>query len=256
MHIEWWDTQVSPRPIADRPAVKDILHQSTSGAAAFLAALDDDSLVWVKALGNPQGDQVLVTEHVCAEVGRLLGARVADSPIVDLPEEFDGTTFGDPQGYRMRSGPAYATRHIPAAVESWAALSLESTPEVVAGLCALWDLFLGGDAQWLYPPQNTDPVSFDHSLWLTRGEGDWDRTLLQDLAQAPWDFPEPTPQLTPQAVQDVAGRLLALSPSAVLEVLNSTPLQWCERDDLAALGWFIHYRAEDVAGRLGRRPHD
>lgn len=191
MHIEWWDTRVSPHPLASRPAVKDILHQSTSGAAAFLAELDDDALVWVKALGNPQGDQVLVTEHVCAEVGRLLGARVVDSLIVDLPDAFGGTQFEDPQGYRMRSGPAYATRHITAAVESWAAPSSETSPEVIAGICALWDLFLGRDAQWLYPPQATDPVSFDHSLWLTRGEGDWDKGLLLDLADAPWDFLDP-----------------------------------------------------------------
>lgn len=244
----WWAARITPQPLpAETPAVAEILHQTSSGAAAFQARLEDGRTVWVKALGNPQGDQVLTTEWVCSQTGRALGFSVAESLIVHLPEPFHHHPLGDPRGHRMRSGPAYATLHLPHAVEI-NSLRHEKNPDTQSGLAALWEIFLGGDEQWLATPHpHPRLVSFDHSLWLTRGEGDWDATLLHRLADHFWAPPgQPA-----SSHQQVLQALQAISAEEILAILNQVPLQWkTSNQDLAALGWFTSHRIHRLARRM------
>lgn len=257
-HREWWLENFAPAPPGARSTVQKIIHQSGSGAAAFLADLDDGSRVWVKALGNPQGDQVLPTEYICSQVGRHLGASVAESLIVELPAQYHRQSFHDPHLHRMVSGPAYATKHLGLHLESDSLLRGGAPDAVLAGLCALWDLFIGGDEQWLYTPFRPNGlVSFDHSLWLTRGEGDWDADVLADLVDLPSPLQDLHRSLSAEAVGAVQASLRSLTPSTTLAILNTVPVEWYEQPrDLATMGWFIHCRLEAVAERLERLRDD
>ncbi len=151
----------------------------------------------------------------------------------------------------MTAGPAYATRHLGFHIESDSLLAGGAPDDVLAGLCGLWDLFLGDDEQWLYTPFDLKGlVSFDHSLWLTRGEGDWNVEVLEKLVDTPNPFSDVLITLSSGARSKVAHSLRQLQPTTTLEIINSTPVQWYQDPaEPAALGWFIHQRLGGVARR-------
>lgn len=255
---QWWTDRVTTPPaIRNRPAVTNILYQSQSGSGAFLARLDDGGTAWTKALGNPQGDQALVTEFVCTEVGRLLGASVVDSMIVQLPPEFDGHSLEDAQGHTMRAGPAYASRHLGFTLETDSIAHGGGPDSVIAGLSAMWDLLLGDDEQWLYTPfdeQMRGLISFDHSLWLARGPGDWDSAMLRRVADQPWPLDTSDAPLAAEAVATIVTQLRALRSEDILSLVSAVPVDWkVSTTDLATLGWFIWRRRESVARRVEKR---
>lgn len=250
---QWWAERVKTVfPVHDVPHVQDIIYQSGSGSCAFLARLSNDELAWSKALGNPQGDQTLATELICSHIGSKLGVSVVDSFVVDIPQHFQGRSLEDPSHHTIMAGPAYASRHISFGIETDSLVHGGASQDVLAGLCLLWDLLLGGDEQWLYTPFAAEGlVSFDHSLWLTRGEGDWDTEVLQQLADRPWPLESLRTSLAPQAIQLLATRLRTLEAQKILEVLHEVPVEWgVPVEDLATLGWFIYRRRQPVAERL------
>lgn len=254
---EWWKARVKPTSLEDVPQVQDIIYQSGSGSCAFLARLSNDELAWIKALGNPQGDQALATELVCSHIGSTLGVSVVDSFVVNIPQHFQGRSLEDPSHHTIMAGPAYASRHIGFSIETDSLAHGGASQDVLAGLCLLWDLLLGGDEQWLYTPFAAEGlVSFDHSLWLTRGEGDWDTEVLQKLADRPWPLESLEASLPHETVQLLASRLRTLEAQEILEVLNEVPVEWdVPGEDLATLGWFIYRRRQPVAERLEAMRH-
>lgn len=252
---EWWSGRIHPSPVPPGTAeISRIRYQSPSGSCAFFAELDDGSAAWIKALGNPQGDQVLVTELVCTGIGRLVGASVVDSLVVHLPARFQNRSFDDPRGHSMRAGPAYASRHLGVTLETDSAESGGAAPDVLAGLAALWDLLLGDDEQWLYAPLDESLnglFSFDHSLWLDRGPGDWDTAALRTFVDVPAPLPSLPDSLPAEAIDRAVSRIRGLRAEDVLGVLNAVPVDWdVPTEDLETLGWLIWRRREPVARRL------
>ncbi|NLS09144.1 hypothetical protein HGQ17_03810 [Nesterenkonia sp. MY13] len=250
---QWWSGRITQQALpATSPRVTSIVHQSASGSCAFLAEATDGHHYWVKARGNPQGDQTLLTEYVCSKVGQLISAEVVSSRLVQLPEEFDNRNFQDPQGHLMRSGPAYGSLHIRYAWEGYESFREAAPRETLPGLFAMWDLLLGNDEQWLWAPFDQRTVlSFDHSLWLDRGESDWDSHILKRLVDQPWPMDPQPDYLHPESAQPIADNLWHLGSGQILDLLCSVPLEWNVMvEELETLGWFLYRRKDGTARRL------
>lgn len=152
----------------------------------------------------------------------------------------------------MVAGPAHASIHLGFSIEPDSVRFGGATPEILAGLYSLWDLLLGADEQWLYAPfSKVGLLSFDHSLWLDRGPGDWNADILSGLVHTPWPIEESGAPTTQQAFNGAAANLRKLMSQQILEVLRCVPVEWnVPIEDLEALGWFIYCRREAVAQRL------
>lgn len=256
--LDWWRGRISRPKSTDLtalPIVAAKLRQATTGCAPFQAPLQDGRVVWVKAMGNPQGNQALTTEFVVASVGRLLGLSVAEPIIVHLPAVLAGMVRDHPEAPILQSGPAFASAHIADAEEKYefTAAHKDDNPRRHVGIWALWELFLGDDAQWIYSMSDDESTySFDHSLWLGRHEADWDRQFLTQEVHSAWEtFTTDTSYFDPTEVRRIAQALRGLTPEEILEILLQVPVEWgTSTSDLEALGWFLAARRFHVADHL------
>lgn len=166
--IEW--PTIDPMPRVDLVAP---LRLTQSGSGTFLALASDGNTYWTKPPANPQGDRTLVTEVLVAGVGALLGAPVVPTALVDIPADLEFTYT--PQ-HKLRAGVGHGSLDVESALQddSWDVYSTrDDNRRRQARLLALWDLCMGGDAQWLYSALDDFSIwSYDHGFWLG-GEGDW-----------------------------------------------------------------------------------
>lgn len=111
------------------------------------------------------------------------------------------------------------------------------------------------DPQWLYETSAADAIwSYDHGLWFTTGEGDWDEAVLRGLVDVIATLPDEPRGLDPARLHSMADGVLDLSPEALLSVMSAVPVEWGTDDrDLAAMAWFLYRRRGPVADRLRRR---
>lgn len=221
-----------------------------SGTSTFLGPCESGRRFWIKAVGNPQGDQVLVSECVVPRLGCLIDAPVRESTLVDITPELTGTATTGPQ--HLRAGVAHGSLDLPRAQVSADVLyaSRGENRVRVPALAALWDWCLGADEQWMYDPDGQSIWSFDHGLWIGQGF-DWDASDAPILATQPHPWAWGLHGTEPSAFADVANRLEAVTAEQVLEAVAGVPASWPVADqDLEALCWVVWQRRKPVADRL------
>lgn len=251
----WWDGQLQRAAVTHcEEHVVAVLDRTYSGSGVLKVLTSSGEVEWVKAMGNAQGNQALTTERVVSGISDHLELPAVDAHVVLIPDVFQGYSMDTWGQHRVVAGPAHASRHVEGAREGDAMKHRhrDGNAQRQAGIYAMWDLFLGQDEQWIYDTSKDYSIwSFDHSLWLTRGEGDWDEELLTRLSGREWQ-PQVSPTgIDPAALTQYATRLRAIEPTELIDVMNSVPVEWGTTDsDLEALAWFIYSRSSEVADRL------
>jgi hypothetical protein len=233
-------------------AVVSYLRYAPTGARPFLALADDGRNYWVKVKDNPHGNKTLANEYVVWALGMHIGAPMLNAALLSIPTELDGFTYCDE--VKLREGVAFGSLHLASAVEgeSVAFVKEDGNMERYPFMLALWDLCLGADMQVLYDTSKANQVSsFDHGLWFSSDEGDWDADVLTRLAEGKWHWPAAPLGLSGRAFHEAADALTDLSLDDTLNIVSGVPLEWeIQSNDLEALAWFVAKRAPIVATRL------
>lgn len=254
--LESWHGALAQRQRGTAAAsVRALIRSYGDGSFASLVITDTRSRYWVKVIGNPQGDQVLVTETVVAGAGRLIGAPVRPTALLTIPLSLDGTQYGPTRRESWHAGVAHASLHLDGALEDDHILHPRrgSNPQRRARLLVLWEWCLGADAQWLYETSSSDAIwSFDHGFWLGGEGSDWDIPTLTRLVREPWPWADKTAGIDADEALRCASRLRTVTVEEILDVLAAVPVAWGVPDsDLEALGWFLYNRRSTVADRVG-----
>ncbi|MBD8023463.1 hypothetical protein [Microbacterium gallinarum] len=206
--------------------------------------------------GNHQGNQVLTNEVIVGEVGELLGAPVRERVLVVVPPAVCAWADFPVRGV---SGPlvAHASHHVTGAVDDdeLRYTKRDDNARRQAAMAGLWDLCVGEDPQWLYETSAAYSVwSYDHGLWFTTGEGDWDETILERLIDTDSTIPRLPAGINLDRLVEVADVINQLSPEQLLTVMSAVPVEWGTDDrDLEAMAWFLYSRRRPVAERLRKR---
>lgn len=253
-----WDGLVRSRP-TDPPALS--VAAFTPGPSTgtfsdtFRVVASDRHEYFVKALDHcPAGHgATLVAEQVVAAVGRLVGAPVCATPLIEIPEALAG--YEVRPGTPLAAGVAHGSLALEHADEmgrpSLYARQQDDNARRHVGVYALFDWCYGSDQQWLYDLDDDRRLySHDHGLYLP---GDWhvDAASLTAEVDVPHPLPDPPTGLSPVAVEEVAVALEAVTRTGLACILNGVPASWPVTDDvLEALGWFLEARAPGVAVRL------
>lgn len=216
--LTWWHGRLAgSRIVEPADTVMTVLFATDSGCSTFRAMTESGDIYWVEAMGNGQDDQTLVTEQVVAGIGTVMGLCVRPECVLRVPENLAGQVLEN--DYRLRAGLAHGSAHLEAAEEvgSFEHRHTDHNAQRQVDIYGLWDLFLGQDEQWLCDQAGDYSIwSFDHSLWLARGGGDWDEETLIRLVDVPWPaMPSPT-GLDQAAFHDVARRMLHITPEQSL----------------------------------------
>ena len=134
---------------------------AAGGSGTFLAQLSDRRRWWVKPQNNFQGPKVIVTEHIVARAGALIGAPVCEVAIAQIPDEIVGWEFR--AGAGLQAGFAHASLAVDDAHEARTLDHRErdDNRRRQAGIFALYDWCWGGDDQWLYS-ESADRAVFSH----------------------------------------------------------------------------------------------
>ncbi|GAA1592189.1 hypothetical protein GCM10009804_55630 [Kribbella hippodromi] len=222
-----------------------------SGAAAFLGIAESGNQYWIKPLGNPQGDQILVTEQLVAAAGRLIDAPVRPTALVTVPHELAGWKYGETQ--RLASGVAHGSLNLPSAdvVDELLYTFHDDNQRRQPALAALWDWCLGEDEQWLYDLDDDRSIwSFDHGLWLGGGFG-WSGDQLERDVGVDWSWDESVIGMDKAAFHEVADRLHAVTVQQLLEAVACVPTAWqVPQFELETVAWLLYRRRTQVAVRL------
>lgn len=257
LSLEWWRGRLDGR---DAPAARVTLRAPrqralSSGAGAFLGLADDGHQYWVKVPGNEQGNQVLVNEIIVGELGRVLEAPVRENILLVVPPAL--TKWDDFPGPRSDTALiAHGSLHVPGAVDDddLRYTRRDDNARRQAAMVGLWDLCVGEDPQWLYETTAAYSIwSYDHGLWFTTGEGDWDAGVLARLVDVDGSFSQLPGGLDRGAMVAMADRIDSLLPETLLSVMSSVPVEWGTDDrNLEAMAWFLFRRRSQVATRLRR----
>ena len=210
---------------------------------------------FVKSLDNQQPglEATLAAELVVAGVGRLIGAPVIRTVVIEIPQALAG--YEPRPGTPIKAGLAHASAALERADEmgrpSLYARSQDDNRTRHAGVYALYDWCYGSDKQWLYDIDDDRRIySHDHGLYLPWG---WwtDGSTLVASVDDPHALPDAPAGLSPAAVEEVANRLEAVTRTELASILNQVPAAWPVTDGvLGTLGWFLERRAPAVAARL------
>lgn len=210
---------------------------------------------FVKSIDNcPAGMQAtLAAELVVAGVGRLIGAPVIRTVVIEIPAALAG--YEPRPGTPISAGLAHASAALERADEMGRpglyARTQDDNRTRHVGVYALFDWCFGSDQQWLYDIDDDRRLySHDHGLYLPTG---WwaDSVSLTASVDHPHVLPDPPSGLSPTAVDEVAGKLEAVTRDDIASILNQVPASWPVTNQvLETLGWFLEQRAPGVASRV------
>ncbi len=222
------------------------------GSGAFLAVGSDGRRWWVKPQNNLQGPRVMVTEHLIASAGQLIGAPVCEAAVVEIPEEIRGWEFRP--GARLEPGLGHGSLAVDDALEMRALEHRErdDNRRRHAGVMALYDWCWGSDDQWLYCETDDRKLySHDHGWYLPEPGPDWSPDSLATRVDEPHPAGYPVTDLDAAELRRLASVLRQPVRPALLDVLGGVPASWPVADDeLEAVGFFLERRAPAVAARL------
>lgn len=203
-------------------------------------------------MNNRQGGRAVVTEQVVGRAGALIGAPVCEVAIVEIPEELAGWRFLPDR--RLEPGFAHGSAAVEQAIEEPILSYGDRDDNRVrqAGVFALHDWCWGEDPQWLYwASGDMELYSHDHGYYLPSHVLDWTVETLRDYADQPRTGPWPTRHLDRSELRRLASALRAIDRSRLSAILAEIPESWpVTIAELETVGWFLEYRAQQVADRL------
>lgn len=261
---EGWDARTLRERLADggagqgtRVALIQVRQASTGSCPALLYA-SNLSHYWCKWPGNPHGNQSLVHELVVARLGALIGAPTPEGALVEVHPHI-ATSIRGSDGTRARPGVWFGLEMVDGTeqVSVQGQYRSQDNRRRIARYLALWDLCLGGDAQFMYEQSRGHRMwSIDHGLWFDGEQGPWKRDQLPLLRAQRWADP---PWAGPRSVDE--GELYAaaeaveeITSSHLGGILGDVPIGWdIPAKDLDALGALIYDRRHLVANRLRGR---
>lgn len=254
-----WLTLISNGRPHDRAAVQadDFVESLPSASKPQKFRCGVGQLYAVKFHNNPYGDgRAIFTEQLVGQLGRRIGASVAEVRYVLVPEEIldelqlhlDGVRAapGIQHGSKWASG--YSDRK---AIAEAAALNHQP----LGALSVLYTWLHAGDHQLICQdnaPHNV--LSVDHSAFIVDGGG-WTEETLSTI-------PEPTafdPQFDPYVVDvdrvDALEQLQRVTPADIAAVVASPPDEWgVTMAERVALADFVHRRQRQVLTLGGMMP--
>lgn len=252
---EWDGLLVNMPANPSQTTLKAILRASTQGATrSFVGLGQDRAQYWIKTTTNPLGPQVLVKEQVVARVGALIDAPVCPVVVIDIPQEFDGSTVG---GLRLEAGPAHGTRNIANGLDTRELdrPSDDDNAARYAAFAALYDWCWGYDVQGLHVANDDNRFfAVDYDQYLPPGGQVWQPKTMVDFADVPHEIPQTVP-LSAAALARVATRLEGVSRTDLVDALKHIPGSWIGKArDLEDVGFLLERRLPQVAARLRARP--
>ncbi|HEY5222885.1 MAG TPA: hypothetical protein VIJ18_07550 [Microbacteriaceae bacterium] len=232
------------------------IYRTDGNSGAFVGLASDGQTYFVKPQDTPQGIRSLAAEVVVHAIGRLLAAPVCQNALVQIPAGLNWQYIPS-QGLYLHEGLGHGSLEITHSVvaDEWSTYSgRDHNRERQALIMAIWELCMGGDAQWLHAMNDDFSVwSFDHGFWLG-GEGDWSAESLRSTGIDTWGWrrdgidPESASR---HALIDAADRVIALSRAEILAAVGLVPVEWAiPREDLDVLADVLYLRTEGVAERL------
>lgn len=202
---------------------------------------------------------MLVNEVIVGELGRRLDAPVRERVLVAVPAEL--TSWSDfPTVASSEPLIAHGSLHLANAVDADELRHTKRGANAArqAAIVGMWDFCVGEDPQWLYETSDADAIwSYDHGLWFTTGEGDWDECVLRRLVDVTATLADAPRTLDRTRLRSMADSIEDLGPPELLSVVSAVPVEWGTDDrNLEAMAWFLFRRRSAVADRLRRRADD
>jgi hypothetical protein len=220
------------------------------GAKAILVRADDGARYWLKDQASPQGDRLGTTEQVVGRLGRLIGARVCEPTLVDVPQELEGEV--EP-GRTLPAGWSHGSKHVDDVRETRVLENRKDDDNRVhhAGFFALHDWLGGSDAQWLIcGSENNAYWSHDHGLYLAGGP-QWTAEQLEAQKDAPFVMPGDASDLDADELERVAVAIEDATQQQLEAELAKLPPDWPVTDDeLSGVVNFAIHRRTAVAERV------
>lgn len=255
--IDWWRSQLLGRPNSAELSVTLIEMGSTpSMNGPFRVTASNNKSYFVKAMDAvaPAYRQTIAIEFLVAGAGRLIGAPVCETRVIEIPALLAGTEVRS--GAVLSAGLAHASLALGHADEAGrpnlAARLQDDNRRRHAGVYALFDWCFGHDQQWLYDLDDDRRIfSHDHGLYLPPNNGTVDPAELVARVDEPHQLPDPASDIDHDEVDRLASALELIDEVAVLNLLRNVPGSWPVDDQaLGTLGWYLVARAPGVAARL------
>jgi hypothetical protein len=208
----------------------------------------------VKLQDNPQGNRVLVNDHVSARFGQLVGAPVPTAFVVDVDPAVaatirynNGTT---PTG-GLAHGSLWLVPDVRPVIDHARVRKTQGNLARYARLDILFDVLASSDQQWVVgwkPPFQVFCVDFGHSL---SGQPMWDAAALRR---------HPPPRLLtatsgvvakPDLLIQVRSKLEDVSDTGIASCVAEVPEVWgVSEDDKVAICRFLRIRTDAMISLL------
>ncbi len=233
-------------------AIAPLQPSGPSGAGPFLLRADDGERYWCKALNNPQGGLVPITEQLVGRAGALIGAPVCEPRIVRIASDLAGWEFRP--GLALGDGCVHGSLAIEPVVEVRGTLDHRGSDDNTrrhAGIFALYDWMIGDDPQWLARGGDAEYFSHDHGFYLPPPGANWTAASLQTFGTGTHQLGGPTNGLDHTELTRLADGLEAVTREALEQCASNIPALWPVSDaELNAFVAFAFDRREPVANRL------
>jgi hypothetical protein len=226
---------------------------SRGGSLPFQALGSDGKTYWVKMPHNVQGPRALVSEQIVTACGRLIGAPVCITTLIQIPAEFDGDVLEN--GTVLRAGISHASLDVAngSMEKHFAPLYREQDDNRRrhAGYFALFDWCWGEDMQWIYDlSADRRTYSHDHGHFLPGGPN-WTLGSLEKNVAFPHEIDQLAQGLDQGELVRMAYVLDNLDRETIQTIIKGVPTEWgVAAADLEAVGWFLERRRAGVAQRL------
>lgn len=233
--------------------VTAILEVAPTGCKPLRMPATDGFVYWVKPQYNPHGQLSILSERVVAAVADYLGAPIADSILVTIPETMDGRYYSPDAGV-LRAGTAHGSRIVPGdLLEDTRLLHIpkDGNRYRAPAFVALWEWCFGEDGQWLYNlAEDNQMWTFDHGVWIG-GQGEWTIDGLMHTAGIFSRWPDSVKGMDASTFVELADRIDRCSVADVLRFVASVPLDWgFTEEELLTIGNWLYVRRGRVARSL------
>ncbi len=222
-----------------------------TGTLAFRGLSASRKTYWIKVPNQSQGPRVLATEQIVSAIGRLIGAPVRDTALIEVTSDWEGWVIAP--GLTLEPCIAHASLELPHATESDSQEYMrdDDNSRRWARWVALWDWCMGADGQWLYEHDADRSMwSFDHNLWI-HDQREWGRDTCNGGTLVDWRWRGDWSGIDASELMVVADLLDEVKQEDICSACYAVPAEWnVPVDDLDALVEMLFKRRAGVAARL------
>ncbi len=213
-------------------------------SGAVLCQCTDDQQWVVKSRHN---GRALAADRIVGQLGKALGAPVAHTAIVDVPEDLIDEEM---QSENVLPGPGHGSLFIKGCVDSREILysTDDENEDRFAALAVLYGLTAANDIQFLYQTIAPRLVhSVDHGHFFP-GETLWSINTLGTAPQAKVDGRITVPaNCGRDSILRAIGGLVKLDDSALARTIGSVPAEWdISLDEKAGIARFLAKRRDTL----------